>query len=283
MIEPDLRNTESGITSVESANGTPLTQEQAIANLLQREDPSLRYYAAWWLGKFQVREPEVVDALIEALEDETDRTELGGYPLRRNAARALGKIGDRRAVGPLIQCLECSDFYVQEAAAQSLALLGDPSCIPQIMQILEGGVASALLVPGRPHLAKPVEAAMEVLEALRVTEAIPLIQPFLQHPLERVQYAANRAMYILTRDPVYGERLIQSLATPDLKIRRSILLDLGASGYLPGATAIAQAAVENSYKMIALKSLLETHLKQMDSMKLSADAQRVMTIMDSLL
>lgn len=95
----------------------PLTVEEAIANL-HGTDLSLRYYAAWWLGKFRVSSSAVVDALIEALEDEADRTELGGYPLRRNAARALGKLGDKRAVPGLIRCLDCEDFYVREAAAQ---------------------------------------------------------------------------------------------------------------------------------------------------------------------
>ncbi|MCX7592813.1 MAG: HEAT repeat domain-containing protein, partial [Fischerella sp.] len=98
------------------ANAPPLTKEQALANL-QSPDLSLRYYAAWWLGKFRVRDRAVVDALIVALEDEADTTEMGGYPLRRNAARALGKLGDTRAVPGLIKCLQCPDFYVREAAA----------------------------------------------------------------------------------------------------------------------------------------------------------------------
>ncbi|MBD0345870.1 MAG: HEAT repeat domain-containing protein, partial [Coleofasciculus sp. Co-bin14] len=68
--------------------GPPLTVEEAIANL-RGTDLSLRYYAAWWLGKFRVSSSAVVEGLIEALEDEADRTEMGGYPLRRNAARAL--------------------------------------------------------------------------------------------------------------------------------------------------------------------------------------------------
>ncbi|TAF05376.1 MAG: HEAT repeat domain-containing protein, partial [Nostocales cyanobacterium] len=46
MIEPS--------TSEHSAeNGAQLTPAQAIANL-QSSDLSLRYYAAWWLGKFRV-------------------------------------------------------------------------------------------------------------------------------------------------------------------------------------------------------------------------------------
>jgi phycocyanobilin lyase alpha subunit len=53
-----------------------LTVEQALVNM-QSDDLSLRYYAAWWLGKFRISEPSAVDALIVALEDEADRTELG--------------------------------------------------------------------------------------------------------------------------------------------------------------------------------------------------------------
>jgi phycocyanobilin lyase alpha subunit len=269
-------------SELEPPNGEPLTVETALANLTH-EDVSLRYYAAWWLGKFGAGSPGVVEALITALHDEDDRTELGGYPLRRNAARALGKLGDRRAVPELLQALECPDYYVQAAAAQSLGMLGDPSCVPAMMNLLSGGVESAQLMPGRPHLAKPVEAAMEALEALRATEAAALMEPFLHHPVPRVQYAAARALYVLTQNPIYGERLVRSLSAADLKLRRKLLLDLGASGYLPGAAAIAQASVENSFKMIALKSLLESNLKQTNPIALSPAASQVMTLMDALL
>jgi phycocyanobilin lyase subunit alpha len=283
MSESSLQQfSESELTPAEPSGGEALTVEQAIANLTHA-DLSLRYYAAWWLGKFAKGEPKVVDALIAALEDEADRTELGGYPLRRNAARALGKLGDRRAVPGLLRCLECSDYYVRESAAQSLGMLGDRACIPILMSWLEGGVAAVQLFPGRPHLTQPAEAAMETLEALRVTEAVPLIIPFLEHSLARVRHGAARALYVLTQDPAYGERLIQELASSDLKMRRMILLDIGASGYLAGAEAIAQASVENSFKVMALKSLLENHLQQLETVAVSPSAERVMTLMDSLL
>ena len=83
----------------------------------------------------------------------------------------------------LIRSLICADFYVREAAAQSLEMLGDPTAVPVLMQLLAGGVGDALPVPGRPHLAQPYEAAIEALGSLHSTEAIPLIQPFLQHPV----------------------------------------------------------------------------------------------------
>jgi len=267
-----------------SAKNAPnLTPEIAIANL-QSSDLSLRYYAAWWLGKFRISQPEALDALIRALEDEADRTELGGYPLRRNAARAFGKLGNLTAVPGLIKCLECSDFYVREAAAQSLAMLRDKTALPALIKLLDGGVDHAVQVPGFPHLTQPYTAVLEALGAMGATEAVPLIQPFLNHSVPRLQCSAARAMYQLTQDSVYGELLVKTLATGDLKMRRVVLGDLGAIGYLAAAEAIAQAQVENSFKLIALKGLLEYQLpQQSDTFGISEQAIRVMNLMDSLL
>ena len=267
------------------ANGESLTIEQAIANLTG-PDRGLRYYAAWWLGRFRVRETAAIEALIATLSDEADRSPDGGYPLRRNSARALGKLGDRRAVPALIECLECDDFYVREAAAQSLGKLGDRVSIPALMKLLEGGLAAAMPIPGCPHLAQPYDAAMEALGTLGATEAIALIQPFLEHPQDLVQYAASRAMYQLTRDKMYGERLVQALNGDKLQLRRAALADLGAIGYLPAAEAIAQTLAENSLKLISLKGVLEHQLQETNSTEppvLSAAALQVMALMDDLL
>ncbi len=55
-----------------------ITVEQAIANLRQTDDPGARYYAAWWLGRFRVKDNEAIETLIDALKDEIDRTPDGG-------------------------------------------------------------------------------------------------------------------------------------------------------------------------------------------------------------
>ncbi|WP_414753887.1 HEAT repeat domain-containing protein [Anabaena sp. CCY 9910] len=276
MIEPSVEE-------FPADNGPQLTPELAIANL-QSSDLSLRYYAAWWLGKYRVKEGAAVDGLIAALEDEADRTELGGYPLRRNAARALGKLGDRKAVPSLINCLDCPDFYVREAAAQSLEMLKDKAAAPALIKLLDGGVAQAVQVTGRPHLVQPYEAVLEALGAIGATDAIPLIQPFLKHPVSRVQCAAARAMYQLTQEPVYGELLVKVLEGNDLNLRRVALGDLGAIGYLAAAEAIANAKAENSFKLIALKGLLEHQMSaESNALSISDQAIRVMKLMDSLL
>ncbi|MEG4577827.1 HEAT repeat domain-containing protein [Microcoleus sp. N3A4] len=267
----------AGVTGGES-----LTIEQAIANL-HSQDYSLRYYAAWWVGRFRVKEPAAIAALIDALEEESEQTKIGDYSLLRNAARALGKLGDKQALPALIRCLECTDYYVREAAAQALEMLGDRDSIPRLMEFLDGGVAAAVRVPGKSHLQQPYDSVIEALGTLQATEAIPLISPFLEHSVERVQYAAARAMYQLTGERVYGERLVTALNGDNLQLRRSALMDLGAIGYLPGAQAISETLAENSMKLIALKGVLEHHLDRQESLSLSDDAIRVMDLMDSLL
>jgi phycocyanobilin lyase alpha subunit len=261
------------------------TVEKAIAHLQQTDDPSLRYYAAWWIGRFRVREPVVIASLIEALNDNSDRSPDGGYPLRRNAAKALGKVGNPDVVvPPLIAALSCEDYYVRESVAQSLERLGDRRGVEPLMQLLAGGVKQAQRVPGKPHLVQPYEAIIEALGTLGATEAIQIIEPFLEHFLEKIQCAAARALYQLTGNAIYGERLVLALKGSDLQLRRSAMMDLGSSGYLNGAEAIAQTHAENSLKLVAMKSLLESHLNTIHSFsELTEQSHSLMTLMDRLL
>jgi len=270
-------NEESGIP-----DDNLLTIEQAIANL-QSEDLGLRVYAAWWLGRFRVNVPEAVDLLIAALADEADRTEAGGYPLRRNAARALGKLGDRRAVPALIKSLECDDFYVREAAAQSLEMLGDISCIPKLRELIKNPNPQASADSEPEH---PFDAFLEALGTLGAVAAVPDIGIFLDHPIPKVQYAAARAMYQLSSPEIadqYGDRLIAALGNDDLQLRRTVLADLGAIGYLSAAEAISNTMAENSLKLISLKGLLEKQIVLATPPDLTDGAIRVMALMDNLL
>lgn len=268
-----------------NAQGNAYTVDQALTNLQQTEDAGLRYYAAWWLGRFRVGQPEAIAALRAALMDETDRSSDGGYPLRRNAARALGKLGDRQVVPALIECLACSDYYVREAAAQALESLGDVRAIAPLRSLLAGGVEAALPVPGNPHLVQPYNAILEALGSLGATEAIGEITPFLSHGVAQVQNAAARALYQLTGDPAYCQALVGRLQGPNLQLRRSAMMDLGAIGYLPAAPAIAATPAENSLKLIALQQILEHHLEDrgFPEQVLDPDSHQVLALMDSLL
>lgn len=282
MPEFILEHPEPSPSGSEAGEGPALTVEQAIANL-QGPDLGLRFYAAWWLGRFRVRDEAAIQALMAALEDDADQTETGGYPLRRNAARALGKLGDRRAVPGLIQALGCPDYYVREAAAQALAALDDRTCIPALLDLLASGLQGGQLTADQPELFQPYDAILEAVGALQATEAIALVEPFVAHPLERVQYAAIRTLYQLTHDAVYGQQLVKALDSPSLQLRRSVLADLGTIGFLPAAEAIAHTQAENSLKLIALKGLLEEQLRHNIPPDLSAGAVKIMVLMDELL
>ncbi|MEL6555250.1 MAG: HEAT repeat domain-containing protein [Cyanobacteria bacterium J06621_11] len=281
-------------SSQENSAAPQLTVSQAIANLKQTEDKGDRYYAAWWIGRFKVYEPEAIEALLVALKDEDDRDTDGGFPLRRNAARALGKVGGKvegkvgneNVVPALIECLSCDDYYVREAAAQSLQSLNEKVAIQPLLNLLEGGVKAAVEVPGKPHLTQPYNAILEALGELGAHELTPIIEPFLQHEVPQVKNGAARAMYQITAQGKYAEVLIQTLACDDLQLRRSALLDLGEVGYLPAADAIANTLAENSIKLISLKGLLEKQLKEQQTTStptVSGETRKVMSLMDSLL
>jgi len=268
---------------MQGAEGAPqLTAQQAIANLKQTEDKGDRYYAAWWIGRFGLKDPEAINALLLALEDESDIASDGGFPLRRNAARALGKVGDASVIPPLMKCLDCADYYVREAAAQSLEALDARESVDKLLGLLSGGVVAAVDVPGKPHLVQPYNAILEALGRLGNEKITPVVVPFLTHDVTQVKNAAARAMYQITGEAHYADVLVETLRCDDLQLRRSALLDLGEIGYLPAAKAISETLAENSIKLIALKGLLEKEISQSGEL-VSAGAQKVMTLMDGLL
>jgi phycocyanobilin lyase subunit alpha len=273
-----------------SPDGKPLTLDQALVNLHQTEDTGLRYYAAWWIGKMRVRSEDAIAGLLLALQDEADRAPDGGYPLRRNAARALGKVGGPESIPHLINCLQCEDYYVRETAAQALELLGDPSCISALVDLLAGGLEAALPVPGKPHLVQPYNAILETLGTLGSQvgdqSLVEIIAPFIAHETVQVRNAAARALYQLTGQTHYAEQLVNILRGDQLQLRRSALMDLGAIGYLPAADMVAQTLAENSMKLISLQGILECQLKveqDQDILNLSEQTQHVMALMDGLL
>jgi phycocyanobilin lyase alpha subunit len=254
-----------------------LTPAGQIAKL-RYGDLGERYYAAWWLGRMRIQEG--IPALIEALVDETDRTAQGGYPLRRNAARALGKLGSPEGIPALTEALRCSDGQVVAAAAQALAEItlqyqpeGLGAALIEGLHFVEKGLETEALAA--------LEALIEALGQLQPPGALEHIHPYLEHNSLRLQCAAARACYRLTQDPGFAQRLLPVLAHENVHLRRAALLDLGASGYLLGAKAIAAAAVEANIKLLALKRLVEVSLS--DSTELGKELREVLLLIDDLL
>ena len=94
----------------------------------QRKDPEVRKNAAEALGK--IKDPRAVEPLIEALKDKDFR-------VRWNAAEALGEIGDPKAVKPLIAALKDENSGVRSSAAFALGEIQDPRAVEPLIEALK--------------------------------------------------------------------------------------------------------------------------------------------------
>jgi len=90
---------------------------------LKNPNGYVRAGAAERLGK--LGDARAVEPLIGALDDAT-------WAVRRKAAEALGKLGDARAVEPLIRCVKEGDADTRDTAIEALVKLGKPAVEPLI-------------------------------------------------------------------------------------------------------------------------------------------------------
>jgi bilin biosynthesis PecE protein len=225
----------------------PILSIEAAIAALQGEDQQLSYYAAWWLGKHQVKEAYPI--LCEALQDENYRTIQGGYPLRRQAARALGVLKNPLAVPALLKQLKNNgDPQLQEAVIQALEAIGDPRAISPLVELLKIGGEL------------PYEALIEALGSFNVTEVQEFVRLYQNHPSERVQCAVARYFYQTTQDKRYLARIICNLNHENPYLRWAAAFDLGAIGHLQAAEAIKNAPIANSLKLLNLKRIIESVL-----------------------
>src|ERR1017187_6662771 len=112
-------------------------------------DPGLRERAAELLG--EVGDTRAVEPLIATLKDNSPPAkgpvplDAYGVPLphptegdglREQSARALGKIKDPRADGPLIAAMEDSDERVHQIAAHALGEINDPQAVNFLLKAL---------------------------------------------------------------------------------------------------------------------------------------------------
>lgn len=247
-------------------NGDPISEEEALRRLSQSDDPSAQYYGAWWLGRNRSRHPEAVPLLCQALRQRRPRDPGAGVEenaVARNAARALGKLGDAAAaaIPDLLAALEDEDHGLREAAARALGELRALEAVEPLRRRLASGPAVAgALQPGSPRLQEPCEALLEALGDIGAAdpELVAVIRPFVNHERPLIRSAACRALLQLTGEPAWGQQLVALLQHPQLQVRRAALMDLGAVGWRPALEPIAATLAENSLKLIALRGLAES-------------------------
>ena len=81
------------------------------------------------------KDPSTMDTLLYCLNNKNEN-----YKIRLTCADALGRIGNRYAVTPLVNVLkddEEKSVYVKESATFALGLIGDTSAIDPLVEIME--------------------------------------------------------------------------------------------------------------------------------------------------
>ncbi|MFY8148456.1 MAG: HEAT repeat domain-containing protein [Prochlorococcaceae cyanobacterium] len=278
----------SGAPSPSAPEGAPIDEAEALRRLRLVDDPSAQYYAAWWLGRHRSRHPDTVPLLQEALRQRRPRDPGAGVEenaVARNAARALGKLGEaaRPAIPDLLDTLEDPDDGLREAAARALGDLRAPEAVEPLRRRLASGPAVAGAQQATsPRLVEPCEALLEALGdiGLDSTEVRAVIHPFVEHERPLIRSAACRALLQLSGDPSWGEQLVELLQHPQLQVRRAALMDLGAVGWRPALEPIAATLAENSLKLIALRGLVEQGRHDDEAMP---STEAVLEVMDALL
>jgi phycocyanobilin lyase subunit alpha len=262
----------------------PIDEAEALARL-RSDDPSAQYYAAWWLGRNRSRHPEALPLLLAALRQRRPRDPGAGVEenaVARNAARALGKLGDAGAIAELLAALDDEDDGLREAVARALGELRAATAVPALLRRLASGPAGAGSPRSNsPRLQEPCEALLEALGEIGVADAavLAVITPFTDHERPLIRSAACRALLQLSGESRWAEPLLQLLQHPQLQVRRAALMDLGASGWRPALEAIRATLAENSLKLIALRGLVENGSQH----EASIPGESVLLAMDSLL
>jgi HEAT repeat protein len=131
--EQGLKVTGTGFSLVVSAriglqmNGIDTTE--ALVQLLSDENPYVQYVAVNLLNQMAIRK-RPSDALLIAVMDDNPI-------IRLNAARALGKLGNFRAVRPLTSLLHDENTEVRIAATESLGEIQDKRAIDALTHALD--------------------------------------------------------------------------------------------------------------------------------------------------
>jgi HEAT repeat protein len=109
----------------------------------------------------QLKSEEDVDGLIDALGYQDDQN------VRLAAASALGKLGDSKAVDPLINAFD-DDSIVKEVAVISLGEIGDSKAVLPLISLLEDenweGRTSAVKALGKIGDTRAVKPLLDILK-----------------------------------------------------------------------------------------------------------------------
>ena len=149
-----------------------------------------------------------VDPLIHALNDKHSG-------VRKNAAEALGEIGDTRAIDPLMTTLlEDDDGTVRKCAAEALGRIGDSRSL------------KALTIALRDRKSKVQESAGEAVQViinnLKTKHELTTLHVSLKSRETVVRRMASKALSEL-KDPLSVDSLIEALNDNDSQVQRNVV------------------------------------------------------------
>jgi hypothetical protein len=139
--------------------------------------------------------------------------------VRRQAADALGRIGDRRAVEPLIGTLKDQDSLIRGQAVQALGRIKDPQAVPPLVAVLNGRE-------------QPSHVRMNAAEALGAIGDPRAVEPLIMALRDQHWGVRSRAAQALGRlkDPRAVAPLVGALQDKEAAVRANAAESLGIMG-----------------------------------------------------
>lgn len=154
---------------------------------------------------YKLRKPNImkmkskgdVAGLIKALEFKNNEKHFEGSDVRKNSAEALGELGNRDAVIPLMYCLYDHYVYVRKAAVKSLCSLNGEHALHIALMDEDADIcneaARHLSKTKNPEVAEALVKAMGRLGSMKNSDvktalvaigdpAVPFLIPVLKHP-----------------------------------------------------------------------------------------------------
>jgi HEAT repeat protein len=189
-----------------------------LLNMLKEADEDDRAWAAYQL--MEIKAAESVEALGAALRDESAK-------VREAAADALATIG-KPAVGQMIAATTLPDPEVRMTAIRGLALAGDSSAVPTLIQLL------------KDESLEVRRAAIRALVKVGDKGAIePLIEKLGDEDKDIITHA-KMALFHMGSESV--EALAAALKHKDLKVRLNAIEVLGLIGDARAVPALRELA-----------------------------------------
>jgi HEAT repeat protein len=208
-----------------------LGDKSALIKLLDNEKTEVRKNAAKALGG--LGDSSIVPVLVKLLEDRS-------VYVRMSAVEALGKLGDTSAASILVELIENSDSSQQRNMVGILSRLGDTSVVPALVKLLKSKDSSVK------------SNAAEILGRLGDTSAVPVlaVSALIKVLKDRNPYVRRSAAEALGKlgDTSAASVLVKLLEDENPKVQRNAAEALGRLGDTSAASILVKLLEdEDSY------------------------------------